>query len=77
MDQKLNVFVDPDEVVNFSKAINKDTRAIYIESMGNPKLDVLDIEAISKIAKKAKLPLIVDNTVATPYLLKPINYSKH
>ena len=42
--------------------------------MGNPKLDVLDIESISKIAKKAKLPLIVDNTVATPYLLKPINY---
>ena len=67
-------FVDPNEVDNFSKAINKDTRAIYIESMGNPKLDVLDIEAISKIAKKAKLPLIVDNTVATPYLLKPINY---
>ena len=62
------------QVDNFSKAINKDTRAIYIESMGNPKLDVLDIEAISKIAKKAKLPLIVDNTVATPYLLKPINY---
>ena len=41
-------FVDPNEVDNFSKAINKDTRAIYIESMGNPKLDVLDIEAISK-----------------------------
>ena len=67
-------FVDPNEVDSFSNAINENTRAIYIESMGNPKLDVLDIESISKIAKKAKLPLIVDNTVATPYLLKPINY---
>ena len=67
-------FVDPDDTENFSKAINKNTRVIYIESVGNPKLDVLDIESISKIAKKSKLPLIVDNTVATPYLLKPIKY---
>ena len=67
-------FVDPDDTVNFSKAINKNTKVIYIESVGNPKLDVLDIESISKIAKKSKLPLIVDNTVATPYLLKPIKY---
>ncbi|MBT7683416.1 MAG: O-acetylhomoserine aminocarboxypropyltransferase/cysteine synthase [Cryomorphaceae bacterium] len=67
-------FVDPDDTVNFSKAINKNTRVVYIESVGNPKLDVLDIESISKIAKKSKLPLVVDNTVATPYLLKPIKY---
>ena len=67
-------FVDPDDIENFSKAINKNTRVVYIESVGNPKLDVLDIESISKIAKKSKLPLIVDNTVATPYLLKPIKY---
>ena len=67
-------FVDPDDTENFSKAINKNTRVVYIESMGNPKLDILDIECISKIAKKSKLPLIVDNTVATPYLLKPIEY---
>ena len=67
-------FVDPDDTENFSKAINKNTRVVYIESMGNPKLDILDIESISKIAKKSKLPLIVDNTVATPYLLKPIQY---
>ena len=67
-------FVDPDDTANFSKAINKNTRVVYIESVGNPKLDVLDIESISKIAKKSKLPLIVDNTVATPYLLKPIKY---
>ena len=67
-------FVDPDDTENFSKAINKNTRVVYIESMGNPKLDILDIESISKITKKSKLPLIVDNTVATPYLLKPIEY---
>ena len=67
-------FVDPDDTENFSKAINENTRVLYIESVGNPKLDVLDIESISKIAKKSKLPLIVDNTVATPYLLKPIKY---
>ena len=67
-------FVDPDETENFSKAINKNTRVVYIESMGNPKLDILDIESISKIAKTSKLPLIVDNTVATPYLLKPIEF---
>ena len=67
-------FVDPDDTENFSKAINKNTRVVYIESMGNPKLDILDIESISKIAQKSKLPLIVDNTVATPYLLKPIEF---
>ena len=67
-------FVDPDDTENFSKAINKNTRVVYIETIGNPKLDILDIESISKIAKASKLPLIVDNTVATPYLLKPINY---
>ena len=67
-------FVDPDDTENFSKAINKNTRVVYIETIGNPKLDILDIESISKITKASKLPLIVDNTVATPYLLKPINY---
>ncbi|MEK9756037.1 MAG: O-acetylhomoserine aminocarboxypropyltransferase/cysteine synthase family protein [Bacteroidota bacterium] len=67
-------FVDPDDPSNFSNAIEKNTRAIYVESIGNPKLDVLDIKSISSVAKKSNLPLIVDNTVATPYLLKPINY---
>ena len=67
-------FVDPDDPENFSQAINDKTRVVYIESIGNPKLDILDVESISKIAKKAKLPLVVDNTVATPYLLKPIDY---
>lgn len=67
-------FVDPSNLENFNKAAQENTRAFFIESLGNPKLDVLDIEAISKEAKTYKVPLIVDNTVATPYLLNPIDY---
>jgi O-acetylhomoserine (thiol)-lyase len=67
-------FVDPSNPENFQKAAQENTRAFFIESLGNPKLDVLDIEAISKEAKAYKVPLIVDNTVATPYLLNPIAY---
>ncbi|MDP5082484.1 MAG: O-acetylhomoserine aminocarboxypropyltransferase/cysteine synthase [Winogradskyella sp.] len=67
-------FVDPSDPENFQKAAQENTRAIFIESLGNPKLDVLDIEAISVAAKAHKVPLIVDNTVATPYLLNPIEY---
>ncbi|MCP4520424.1 MAG: O-acetylhomoserine aminocarboxypropyltransferase/cysteine synthase [Cytophagales bacterium] len=67
-------FVDADVISNFSQAIQENTRAIYIESLGNPKLDVLDIEAIAKVAQENKIPLIVDNTVATPSLLNPIKY---
>ncbi|GER60973.1 O-acetylhomoserine aminocarboxypropyltransferase [Patiriisocius marinus] len=67
-------FVDPSNPENFNKAAKENTRAFFIESLGNPKLDVLDIEAISKEAKLYKVPLIVDNTVATPYLLNPIAY---
>lgn len=67
-------FVDPKEVANFDKAVKENTRAIFIETLGNPKLDVLDIEAIAKVAHKHKIPLIVDNTVATPVLLNPIKY---
>ncbi len=66
--------VAADDVSNFKNAIQENTRAIYIESLGNPKLDVLDIEAISKIAKANGIPLIVDNTVATPALLNPIKH---
>ena len=65
-------FVDPSNPENFKAAAKENTRAFFIESLGNPKLDVLDIEAISKEAKAYKVPLIVDNTVATPYLLNPI-----
>ena len=67
-------FVDPSNPENFKAAAQENTRAFFIESLGNPKLDVLDIEAISKEAKAFKVPLIVDNTVATPYLLNPIAY---
>ena len=65
-------FVDPSNPDNFKAAAQDNTRVFFIESLGNPKLDVLDIEAISKEAKAYKVPLIVDNTVATPYLLNPI-----
>jgi O-acetylhomoserine (thiol)-lyase len=67
-------FVDPSNPENFKTAAQENTRAFFIESLGNPKLDVLDIEAISEEAKAYKVPLIVDNTVATPYLLNPIAY---
>ena len=67
-------FVDPSDSENFKLAAQENTRAFFIESLGNPKLDVLDIKAISNKAKAYKVPLIVDNTVATPYLLNPIEY---
>lgn len=67
-------FVDADTSDNFQKAITDKTKVIFIESLGNPKLDVLDIEAIAQIAKKNEIPLFVDNTVASPALLNPIDY---
>jgi O-acetylhomoserine (thiol)-lyase len=67
-------FVDPSDASNFTKAAKENTRAFFVESLGNPKLDVLDLKAISQEAKAFKVPFIVDNTVATPYLLKPIEY---
>ena len=65
-------FVDPTDVTNFDKAVQDNTKAIFIESLGNPKLDVLDIAAIAQIAQKHRIPLIVDNTIASPALLNPI-----
>ncbi len=67
-------FVDASDPNNFGEAVQENTRAIFVESLGNPKLDVLDLEGISKHAKAAKVPFIVDNTVATPALLNPIEY---
>ncbi|RFN59753.1 O-acetylhomoserine aminocarboxypropyltransferase/cysteine synthase family protein [Marixanthomonas ophiurae] len=67
-------FVDANDTENFNRAVQENTRAIFVESLGNPKLDVLDIEAISEISKANKIPLLVDNTVATPALLNPIKY---
>ncbi len=65
-------FVDPDDVENFAKAVQPNTRVFFAESLGNPKLDVLDLKGISAHAKAAKVPFIVDNTIATPALLNPI-----
>jgi O-acetylhomoserine (thiol)-lyase len=67
-------FVDPSVPGSFEAAGQENTRAFFVESLGNPKLDVLDIKAISSQAKTYKVPLIVDNTVATPYLLNPIEH---
>ena len=67
-------FVDPDDVNNFEKAVKSNTRVFFAETLGNPKLDVLDLKAISQKAKKAKVPFVVDNTIATPALLNPINH---
>lgn len=67
-------FVDPSNPENFTKAAKENTRAFFVESLGNPKLDVLDLKSISEEAKKFKVPFIVDNTVATPYLLNPIEH---
>ena len=67
-------FVNPNDEDAFTSAIQENTRAIFVESLGNPKLDVLDLKKISSQAKTARVPLIVDNTVATPYLLNPIEY---
>ena len=67
-------FVDPSDPANFEAAVQDNTRAFFVESLGNPKLDVLDLKAIAVYSKKAKVPFIVDNTVATPALLNPIEH---
>lgn len=67
-------FVDPEDPQNFARAINEKTRAIFCETIGNPTLNVVDFEAISKIAQANNLPLVVDSTFTTPYLFKPIEY---
>ncbi|MFX3617766.1 MAG: O-acetylhomoserine aminocarboxypropyltransferase/cysteine synthase family protein [Sporolactobacillus sp.] len=67
-------FVDPDDPENFRKAINDRTKALYGETLGNPKINVLDIEAVAKIAHENGIPLIVDNTFGTPYLIRPIDW---
>ena len=68
------VFVDPDDPENFRKAINEKTRAIFIETLGNPGINITDIEAVASIAHENGLPLIVDNTFGTPYLVRPIEF---
>ena len=68
------IFVNADDPENFREAITPKTRAIYAETMGNPQINVLDIEAVAKIANEAGVPLIIDNTFASPYLCQPISF---
>ncbi|MEE0914508.1 MAG: O-acetylhomoserine aminocarboxypropyltransferase/cysteine synthase family protein [Ruminococcus sp.] len=67
-------FVDPDEEGSFEKAIDGNTKAIYIEALGNPNSNIIDIEKIAQIAHSHNIPLVVDSTFATPYLLRPIEH---
>ena len=67
-------FVDIFNEKEVESAINEKTKALYIETLGNPNSDVVDIESVAKIAHKHKIPLVVDNTFATPYLVRPIEY---
>ena len=74
-DQGLNTtFVDPSDPANFEAAIQDNTKLLYAETLGNPNSDVIDIEQIAEIAHKHGIPLIVDSTFATPYLLRPIEH---
>jgi O-acetylhomoserine (thiol)-lyase len=67
-------FVEPDDPENFRKAITPKTKALYAETIANPRMNVLDVEAVAKIAHEAGVPLIVDNTMASPYLCRPIEH---
>jgi len=67
-------FVDPDDPENIRKAITDKTKAVYAETIGNPRINILDIEAVANIAHENKIPLILDNTFGTPYLVRPIEY---
>jgi O-acetylhomoserine (thiol)-lyase len=66
--------VEPSDPAAVAKAVRPNTKAVFAETLGNPKLDVLDVEAFAKVAHDAGVPLIVDNTLPTPYLLRPIEY---
>lgn len=68
----LTTFVDPDDVQNFEDAIQDNTKAIFIETLGNPNSNIIDIKAVAEIAHKHNIPLVVDDTFTTPYLLRPI-----
>ncbi|WP_366922338.1 homocysteine synthase [Metallumcola ferriviriculae] len=70
-------FVDQSDPENFRAAINENTRGIYVETIGNPKLDVPNFQALAKIAEEAGIPLIVDSTFATPYLCRPFEHGAH
>ncbi|MBS1324848.1 MAG: O-acetylhomoserine aminocarboxypropyltransferase/cysteine synthase, partial [Oscillospiraceae bacterium] len=67
-------FVDPDEEGSFEKAIQENTKAIFIQTLGNPNSNIIDIKKLSDIANAHKIPLVIDNTFGTPYLIRPIEY---
>lgn len=67
-------FVDPNDVANFEHAIRPNTKAIFIETLGNPNSNIIDISAVAEIAHRHRIPLIVDNTFGTPYLIRPIEH---
>ena len=67
-------FVDPADLSNFEKAIQENTKAIFIETLGNPNSNIIDIKSVAKIAHRHKIPLIIDNTFGTPYLIRPIEH---
>ena len=67
-------FVDPDNLDNFENAIQDNTKAIYAETLGNPNSNIVDIDALAKIAHSHNIPLIIDNTFGTPYLIRPIEH---
>src|ERR1700680_2597064 len=66
--------VDPEDPENFARALRPNTKALFAETIGNPKVDVLDIAAVADIAKRNNIPFVIDNTLATPYLAKPIEH---
>lgn len=67
-------FVDPSDLSNFEKAIRENTKAVFIETLGNPNSNIIDIEAVAAIAHRYRIPLIIDNTFGTPYLIRPIEH---
>ena len=67
-------FVDPNDVSNFKKQIRKNTKLLYAETLGNPLINIVDIEALAKIAHEAEIPLVLDNTVPSPYLCRPVEW---
>ena len=67
-------FVDPDDVSNFENAIDENTKAVFIETLGNPNSNIIDIRAVADIAHSHNIPLVVDSTFTTPFLLRPIEY---
>src|SRR3989440_2557257 len=67
-------FVPPDEPDNFRRALRKNTKLLYAETLGNPLINIVDIEALARIAHEAEIPLMVDNTVPSPYLCRPMQW---